>query len=128
MALLTDIQDFLQACQKITNFFYRKCFTLEDQLLQDGIVEAITTILFSGEAQDSTVYYMVRALFSAQHQDAITDLKRAIDDASADFRLTDMKMCNIPLEVIELERSDPTSQIRAAEPESPFAKRTSAKF
>ena len=30
MAMLADIQDFLQVCQKITNFFYRRCFTLEN--------------------------------------------------------------------------------------------------
>ena len=47
MAMLIDIQDFLQVCQKITNFFYRRCFTLENPTFQNSIVEAITSILFT---------------------------------------------------------------------------------
>ena len=47
MAMLSDVQDFLHVCQKITNFFYRRCFTLENSTFQDGIVEAITNILFT---------------------------------------------------------------------------------
>ena len=63
MAMLADIQDFLQVCQKITNFFYRRCFTLENTIFQDSIVEAITTVLFDSDQQ--AVHYLVRALFVA---------------------------------------------------------------
>ena len=63
MAMLSDVQDFLHVCQKITNFFYRRCFTLENHTFQDSIVEAITNILFMGGVQST--HWLVRALFVA---------------------------------------------------------------
>ena len=50
-ALLADLEEFLSVCKKITSFFYRQCFSLDNHLLQDTIVESITQILFTAQKQ-----------------------------------------------------------------------------
>ena len=78
--------------------FYKQCFSLDNLKLLDTIAEAITTILFT--ACGGMVHYLVRALFSAQHQDSVTDLDRIMYEYTNVFRLADMKMCHVKLEMI----------------------------
>ena len=103
MAMLADVQEFLLAVQKMTSFFYRQSFTLDNHTMQDAIVESITNILFTSEK--NSVHYLIRALFSAQHQDVIYDMHRVMEEYTNDFRLEDIKMCNIALEVFKVNSS-----------------------
>lgn len=103
MAMLADVQEFLLAVQKMTSFFYRQSFTLDNHTMQDAIVESITNILFTSEKK--SVHYLIRALFSAQHQDVIYDMHRVMEEYTNDFRLEDIKMCNIALEVFKVNSS-----------------------
>ena len=93
MAMLADVQEFQYTCQKITSVFYKQCFSLDNHKLLDTIAEAITSILFT--ACGGMVHYLVRALFTAQHQDAVTDLDRIMYEYTNIFRLADMKMCYV---------------------------------
>ena len=67
----------------------------------DTIAEAITTVLFT--AVGGVVHYLVRALFTAQHQDTITDLDRIMYEYTNVFRLADIKMCVVKLELISYD-------------------------
>ena len=104
MAMLADVQEFVESCKKITSFFYRNCLSLENHFLQDSIVEAVTQIMFT--TQSSALHYLVRALFSAQHHDVISDLHRVIHEYTNVFRLLDMKMCQIKFEVLSFAEID----------------------
>ena len=72
MCFLEDIQEFLVAARLITNFFYRQCIPLDNQVFQESIIEALTNILFT--KKDGIIFEIVKTLFKAQHLDAYLEL------------------------------------------------------
>ena len=72
MCFLEDVQDFLVIARLITNFLYRLCISLDNQLFQEVIVETITDILFT--AHNGAIFDIVHALFKAQHLDVCDEL------------------------------------------------------
>ena len=100
MCFLEDIQEFLVSARMITNFFYRQCISLENQIFQESIVEALTSILFT--RKDGIVFEIVKALFKAQHTDAFSELRDQISECS-DIKLSDMKVTFLGLETINWE-------------------------
>ena len=106
MCFLEDIQEFLVTARMITNFFYRQCISLENQVFQEAIVEALTNILFT--RRGGIVFQIVKTLFKAQHQDTFTELQTQMADCS-DIKLSDMKVTFLGLETInwaEVEQAE----------------------
>lgn len=60
--------------------------------------------------ENATVYELVTALFKAQHSDVISELESIMDEYGAVFRLADMKMCQVKLEILALDSASTSDQ------------------